>query len=44
VNCLLQTILKEVGIMKEKIDTFSISQVSQMTGVSKNRIRVISDN
>jgi DNA-binding transcriptional MerR regulator len=25
--------------MKEKNDTFSISQVSQMTGVSKNRIR-----
>ena len=25
--------------MKEKIETFSISQVSQMTGVSKNRIR-----
>ena len=25
--------------MKENIETFSISQVSQMTGVSKNRIR-----
>ena len=25
--------------MKEKIKTFSISQVSKMTGVSKNRIR-----
>jgi DNA-binding transcriptional MerR regulator len=25
--------------MKEKIETYSISQVSQMTGVSKNRIR-----
>lgn len=25
--------------MKEEIETFSISQVSQMTGVSKNRIR-----
>jgi DNA-binding transcriptional MerR regulator len=25
--------------MKEKNETFSISQVSQMTGVSKNRIR-----
>ena len=25
--------------MKERIETFSISQVSQMTGVSKNRIR-----
>ena len=25
--------------MREKIETFSISQVSQMTGVSKNRIR-----
>ena len=25
--------------MKEKIETFSISQVSQKTGVSKNRIR-----
>ena len=25
--------------MKQKIETFSISQVSQMTGVSKNRIR-----
>jgi len=25
--------------MKEKIQTFSISQVSQMTGVRKNRIR-----
>ena len=25
--------------MKEKIETFSISQVSQMTGVTKNRIR-----
>jgi DNA-binding transcriptional MerR regulator len=25
--------------MKNKIDTYSLSQVSQMTGVSKNRIR-----
>lgn len=25
--------------MKRKDDTFSISQVSEMTGVSKNRIR-----
>ncbi len=25
--------------MKNKIETFSISQVSEMTGVSKNRIR-----
>jgi DNA-binding transcriptional MerR regulator len=25
--------------MKEKIETYSISQVSQMTGVTKNRIR-----
>ena len=25
--------------MREKIETFSISQVSQMTGVSKNRMR-----
>jgi hypothetical protein len=39
VNCLPETILKEVGVMKEKNKTFSISQVSQMTGVSKNRIR-----
>jgi DNA-binding transcriptional MerR regulator len=29
----------EVEIMKGKIETFSISQVSEMTGVSKNRIR-----
>jgi DNA-binding transcriptional MerR regulator len=39
VNCLLQTILREVGIMKQKNETFSISQVSDMTGVTKNRIR-----
>jgi DNA-binding transcriptional MerR regulator len=29
----------EVEIMKKQTDTYSISQVSQLTGVSKNRIR-----
>jgi DNA-binding transcriptional MerR regulator len=29
----------EVEVMKKQTETYSISQVSQMTGVSKNRIR-----